>query len=380
MVKEGYRIIDSEMHVNEPVDLWERYIAPEFKHLAPRTTNPTRLMDFQTELPGAEPRYLSISEDSDDRQTDLSSAKYNDAIARGFDSVSQIEAMDNEGLDVAILYPSRGLGVLAFDELDPPLALAIAQAYNNWLYDFCQHDPTRLNGAFMIPFHDMSDCVAETRRAVKELGMVAGFPGAVPRRAGEKHRNWHDPDFDPLWAELQDLGVPVGIHEPIYSGQKSYAQERFGPGGMMRHIVNRPLELMMSCTSIIVGGVLERFPRLKVAFLEGNCSWAPFLLERMDEHVERYAPAGDKFATALSMKPSEYFLRQCTVSMESDEETVRHVIDVLGDDCITFTSDFPHSDAFYPHASETVIGMPGLSKTNLRKIFWDNSARAYGIA
>jgi predicted TIM-barrel fold metal-dependent hydrolase len=99
----------------------------------------------------------------------------------------------------------------------------------------------------------------------------------------------------------------------------------------------------------------------------------------MDEHVERYARGGDPFATALTMQPSEYFKRQCAVSMESDEETVRHVVDGLGDDYITFTTDFPHSDAKYPHATETVLGMAGLTETNLRKILWDNSARVYGL-
>ncbi len=136
----------------------------------------------------------------------------------------------------------------------------------------------------------------------------------------------------------------------------------------MHHILNRPIELTMSWTSIICGGVLERFPRLSVAFLEGNCSWVPFLLERMDEHVDRYGATGDTYATALTLKPTEYFKRQCTVSMEADEDTVRHVIDALGDNYITFTTDFSHSDSKYPHATETVLAMAGLTDTNLRKI------------
>jgi predicted TIM-barrel fold metal-dependent hydrolase len=300
------------------------------------------------------------------------SVKYDHAIARDFDSVSQIDAMNTEGVDIAVLYPSRGLGVLQHEELDPPFALAISRAYNDWLYEFCQHDPQRLKGAAMIPLHDIDDAVLECRRAVEELGMVAFFPGHCPH----KELQWHEPFFDPLWAEVQRLGVTWGIHEGI--NRDLNVGSRFGPY-VMSHIVNRPIENMLSCTSIIVGGVLERFPELKVALLEGNCSWAPFLLDRMDEHVERLAKGGDPYSTALKLTPSEYFKRQCTVTMESDESTVRHVIDAIGDDCITFTTDFPHSDAYYPHATETILGLPGLTDTNKRKILWDNSARIYGL-
>jgi predicted TIM-barrel fold metal-dependent hydrolase len=361
------------MHINEPLDLWERYIAPEFKDRAPHCVYRDRGLDFNTQIPGGKTRTPPADQDSISKMRDVVNVQYDHAIARDFDSVSQIDAMNNEGVDIAVLYPSRGLGVLAHDEVDPPLALAISRAYNDWLYEFCQHDPKRLKGAAMIPLHDIDDAVLEARRAVTELGMVAFFPGTCP----QWDLNWHEPFFDPLWAEVERLDVTWGIHEPINRQQN--VGGRFAPY-IMSHIVRRPIENMMSCTSIIVGGVLERFPGLKVALLEGNCSWAPFLLERMDEHVERLAKGDDPYATALTMKPSEYFKRQCTVTMESDEETVRHVIDALGDDCITFTTDFPHSDAKYPHATELILETPGLTDTNKRKILWDNSIRIYGLS
>ena len=200
--------------------------------------------------------------------------KYEHAIARGFDAEAQIDAMNYEGVDVAVLYPSKGLGVLGFENLEPPLALAIARAYNDWLFDFCQHNPSRLKGAAMLPLHDVPDAIGEARRAVTELGMVALFPGTCPHT----DRNWHDPVHDPLWAEVEQLGVIWGIHEPIHGGRNGAAQKRFNVdavGSMMAHVLGRPLELMMSCTSVICGGVLERFPGLKVAFLEGNCIGYP---------------------------------------------------------------------------------------------------------
>jgi predicted TIM-barrel fold metal-dependent hydrolase len=96
--------------------------------------------------------------------------RYPEEEARDFDNIAQLRAMDKEGLDVAILYPSRGLFVLAVDGLDPELAAAIAKAYNDWMSDFCQVAPQRMYGAAVVAPHDVSSAVEETRRIVIELG------------------------------------------------------------------------------------------------------------------------------------------------------------------------------------------------------------------
>src|SRR5439155_495522 len=110
------------------------------------------------------------------------------------------------------------------------------------------------------------------------------------------------------------LGVPICFHEGG-SGDMPYIEQtgkRFDRG-IMGHVVSHSLEMMQACVSMCMGGVLERFPRLRVAFLEGNCAWAPWLLWRMDEHVEW---RGAVEAPDLARKPSEYFRRQCWVSVE----------------------------------------------------------------
>src|SRR5438309_11120946 len=95
--------------------------------------------------------------------------------ARGFDAKTQLQAMDREGLDVAALYPSIGLGIMMRDDINPTLAAAVARAYNNWLHDFCQADPKRLKGIAMLSLHDVSEAVKEAERAVMKLGFVGVF-------------------------------------------------------------------------------------------------------------------------------------------------------------------------------------------------------------
>ena len=120
---------------------------------------------------------------------------------------------------------------------------------------------------------------------------------------------------------------------------------------MMWHTFNQPLGVMAAAVSLIGGGVLERFPELRVALLEGNCSWAPWLLHRLDEHHEW---VGWYEARDLTQKPSEYFRNNCFVSVEADEETVVHYLDWFGDDNLVFSTDYPHGDSQYPHAVETL--------------------------
>src|SRR5207249_922872 len=222
--------------------------------------------------------------------------------------------------------PSRGLFALTIPDMDPRLAAAMARAYNDWLYEFCQENPERLLGAGMISPFDVNDAVAETRRCVREFGFRAMFlrPNEV------NGRNWHDPYYEPLWATLEELGVPLGFHEGSGS-QLRQVGEQFGANTMLKHIYSHPVEQMLTAGAFCAGGILENHPRLRVAFLEGNCSWVPFLLWRMDEHWEWL---GDVYARELTMAPSAYFKRQCFVSVECDEEPVKHVIDAIGDDRI----------------------------------------------
>ena len=145
---------------------------------------------------------------------------------------------------------------------------------------------------------------------------------------------------------------------------------------MLRHTVCHPGEQMLAAVSFCGGGILERHPRLRVAFLEGNASWVPFLLWRMDEHYEWL---GDVFARDLSREPSEYFKRQCFVSVECDEEPIAAVFDQMGVANIVFSTDFPHPDCKYPGAVARFLELP-LPDAAKRAILWDNCARYYGLA
>ena len=139
--------------------------------------------------------------------------------------------MDTEGIDAAVLFPTRGLGILTFPDQDPRFAAAMARAYNDWLHDFCQADPNRLLGAGMISVYDIDDAVRETRRVVEEYG----FRSVFLRSNIVNGKNWYDPYYEPLWNLLEELNLPLGFHEASASrsrqcARKLRAQLRPAPG------------------------------------------------------------------------------------------------------------------------------------------------------
>ncbi len=372
MAKGGFSIFDSDMHIMEPRDLWERYIDAEFRSMAPRANPSENVRDLSLYYPDGEPKsQLTPGTPHRGHNYERNQELYRSHSERGWSPEVQLEAMDIEGLDVAVLFPSRGLGVLTRPELDTKFAAAIARAYNDWLYDFCQPDPSRLIGAGMISVYDINDAVEEAHRVVQDLGFKAVFV----RSNIVNGKTWHEPYYEPLWDALEALGVPLGFHEASGSRSRQSA-EQFDPNFGLRRIYAQPFEQMLGLGSFAAGGILARHPKLKVAFLEANCSWAPWLVWRMDEGYER---EGDIFMPDLTEPPSAYFKRQCWVSIEPDELPARYMIDMFGSDRIVFSTDYPHGDSRYPYAVDSFLELP-LSDEEKRRILWDNCAEFYNMA
>ena len=373
MAKQGFRIFDSDMHIMEPPDLWERYIDRKYKARAPRGITSQNVRDLRMVYPDGREwaRKTTRQNNSVGGQNFARNQEiYRRDAERGWSAEVQLEAMDIEGIDVAVLYPTRGLRALVVDDMEAVFAAAIARAYNNWLYDFCQKDPARLLGAGMISPYDMNDAANEAQRCANELGFRAVFLRANPL----VDHQWHDAYYEPLWSALENLGLSLGFHESTGTGKKQIG-ERLEPNLMLRRAYAQPMEQMLALGSFCAGGVFARHPKLRVAFLEANCSWLPWLLWRLDAGWER---EGDVWAPDLCMAPSEYFKRQCVVSVEPDEITVKQVIDTMGSDRIVFSTDYPHGDSKYPEAVDHFLKLP-IGKDDKKKILWDNCVAYYAL-
>ena len=279
MAREGYLILDSDLHMMEPDDLWVRYLDEPY-----RSSNPPRFFGGQQQklaessedkgnadvIEGMEVQGLAIpahgklpgaaaSRRELRRRSRARHPHFNVARARGFDPASTLTAMDIEGIDVAVMYGTRGRQILCHDDLAPDYAAALARAYNNWAADYCKTDPRRLKFAAQIAMHDVPMAVAEARRCVNELGAVAviGTPNPV------NGQHLHDEACEPLWDELERLNVPIGFHPTGTTSLRDDAGRRYvGHANFhpIAHAIRNPVELMGAIASMTTGGVLERHP------------------------------------------------------------------------------------------------------------------------
>jgi predicted TIM-barrel fold metal-dependent hydrolase len=384
MAKRGFRIMDSDLHTMEPDDLWEKYVEAPFRKAAPTFTRGGQRAPNQPTIQvggmtigemSVRPAAAAVGADLHVRT--IAKHPHNAvAMARGYDAESHLTAMDIEGIDVGVLYGTRGRQVLMHDDLDPQLAAALARAHNNWTRDYCAINPERLKFAAQVAFHDVPSAVAEARRAVRELGAVAVIGNPNPING----RHIHDPEFEPLWEAVEELGVPVGFHPTGQSSLRDDIGRRMldHPNGRLIGTAARnPMELMLAFGSLAAGGVLERHPGLRCAFLEGTCGWLPWWLWRLDEAWEKFGPGSE---VKVSARPSEYFFRQCYVATDADEKVLRQVIEAVGDDNIVVSTDYPHSDGLFPDAMNEFVALEGVSEKSKAKILWDNCARLYPLA
>ena len=393
MAREGYLIMDSDLHFNEPGDLWARYLEEPYRANPPVFfAAQQKALKEETEEKGADAirgmEVQGLAIPSFAKQTGATASArelrrksrsrhphFGVAKSRDFDAATTLTAMDIEGIDVAVMYGTRGRQILCHDELKPDYAAALARAYNNWAYDYCKTDPQRLKFAAQIAMHDVGLAVEEARRSVKELGAVAviGTPNPV------NGQHLHDYACEPLWTELEKLDIPIGFHPTGNSslkddiGQRYVGHANFFP---IAHAIRNPVELMGAIASMTTGGILERHPKLRCAFLEGTAGWLNWWLWRLDDQWEKYGPGCEK---QLSMPPSEYFRRQCYIALDVDEEPAVDVVNKMGAEYFVVSSDYPHSDGAFPEAIQQFLGLP-LNDEQRRKILWDNCARLYGIA
>src|SRR5216684_1802936 len=186
-MKDGLRFVDSDMHIMEPPDLWERYLDPKFKHRVSvpvgadgRPKRGAAGMTFVDDQPISDmdvQQYRKRVKHSGPQSTQpLSGSRLFDtgrldfAVERDYDPEAQVMGMAMEGVDIAVLYPTGGLALLGRNNMDPQISLALCQAYNNWIHEFCSYSPDQLKWVAMLPMHDVYLAQRELVRSVRELG------------------------------------------------------------------------------------------------------------------------------------------------------------------------------------------------------------------
>lgn len=343
--KRTYNRVDADGHVLEPLDLWDLYVDPKYKGRTPKLDvqpNGEEFVNIDGLVVKADVRNAGSAYARSGGDAKMVNG-YVKGVKGGFDPHSRIPDMEKDRIDAAVLYPTVGLMTGALKDGD--LSAALCRAYNRWLVDYCSPYPDRLFGVAMLPMQTVDLAIDELRYARTQLGMRAAFIRPNPYN----NRMLSDPEYDRLWAVAQELDVSIGLHEGT-GGMSALGGDRIGGLGWHgKHIMSHTMEMMQASLHLIFGGVCERFPKLRFAFLESSGGWIGPWLDRMDRHFD------DKFRNIpLKMRPSEYFRRQCWISFEPVELCLPLLVPYLGAERIMWATDYPHKDAFYPGAPDMI--------------------------
>jgi uncharacterized protein len=294
--------------------------------------------------------------------------RFKRASGTGFSAQSRLQDMDEQGVDVQILYPTFAGQMLGRRFNDVELLAACCRAYNNWALEYCSANPQRLRCAAILPMQDVNKAITEATRAAK-LGAVSFYVRPNPVDGS----SIFDEYYLPLWSEVERLGLPISTHDSASSSVPSFG-DRMNTH-VSGHILSHPFEAMAAMAGLIWYGVLEKLPKLKVVHVEADGGWVPYWLQRMEQH---WNYGGNSEHEYLTRPPTEYFKRNFWVAFRGDEPTMKAAVELVGDDNFLWDTDYPHPDGTFPWGIEAMISQP-IGASSKRKILWDNAVRAFNL-
>ena len=376
-------IIDSDGHVIEPDAVWKEYAEPEFRDILDCPGGGyVQVTGIRRAYPDMPPEFLGGSDPGDggwesaaagDADWDEESQVQDEPPRRPRPGRARLVDMDAEGIDVAVLYPTAMLTWI--EEAD--IFGAACRAYNNWLHDYCAVGAeSALPGGARAVAGSRTPRSSRCGGAVEHLGAKAVMIRPAAYIGAQKLNH---PAYDPFWAAAAELGCPIGVH-PSPHGDMPNACRLLGfadgvtnptEGLALRQGLTNAFDLQMAVGYFVLGGICERHPDLRVAFLEGTGGWIVPMLQRFDHQFEIFG------STDQSTRPSEVFARQCMVSFDPDEVALAFTAEHLGADKILWASDYPHPDAKIPGVVQELLDAVKPLPDESQRLILGATARAF---
>jgi predicted TIM-barrel fold metal-dependent hydrolase len=377
------RVISADSHMMEPPDLWQERLDNKYKDRAPRVIQgyQGKKGSFFT-VEGIRPFPVAGGFAAGNKPEDLPKAwekGYEGCRPSGWDPVERIKDQDIDGVEAEVLYTTLGMSLFGLD--DAGFQQACFGAYNDWVAEFCSHNPKRLFGIALISLEDIQAGAKELERCAKK-----GMRGAMIWGSPPREHPYSSLEYDPFWAAAQDLQVPVSLHvvtskkgnqekKASASGEAQPRRER--RGGTQSNYMRLIHEVQQSITDIIFSGVLERFPKLLIVSAENDTGWLPHFMYRADHAWEKFRFFEKE---PLPMAPSEYIKRQLYATFQ-DDPIGPSTWDFFGADNYMWASDFPHTDSTWPNSLDVIKkDFAKVPADVTQKIVADNAIRLYRMA
>jgi predicted TIM-barrel fold metal-dependent hydrolase len=345
-------VISADEHLVEPVEFWEGVLpdalGPADRDRAPRLDGPMLVVDGQVV-----PTFALFP--------DL--AARSDTQPGGGDAAGRLAVMDAEGIDAAVLFPQRTMGMFAM--ADPELLVRCVTVYNEWLADLCGRSDGRLHGVAVLPTVRRPEATSEYLDHLGALGFrLVMLPGRT-RGAG-----YADPSYEPMWAALEAHQLVVAFHT-------SEAPDDNGPGGLGTYLAVQFQPFRKLWAYLVFTGLLERHPGLRVLFAEGGISWIPSALDHADRIHRIY---GGDLTPRLPEEPSAYWWRQCWATFMEDPTGLEQ-LDRIGADRILWSSDYPHPEGTFGRTAAVLGELEDrLGKTRAAAVTDGTARQLLGLA
>jgi uncharacterized protein len=361
----GYPIISADSHITEPPTMYRDHIDPAFRDRAPHLEHVEGAGDIyviegmQTPIPMG----IVAAAGKPAEQIRLMGTRFEDLHRGGWDPEARLADQARDGVAAEVLYPTVGMAICNHRDLD--YKKACCDAYNRWIAAYCAAHPERLLGVGQTAMRTPEEGIRDLE-AIRGLGlrgvMMPGHPGV---------EDYDAPIYDPFWEAAIAIGLPLSFH--ILT-----TRDRLPRGPRM----NAFLSVVRGCQDImgmlVLGGVFERHPRLKVVCVEADAGWVPHFMYRMDHAWKRHRnwlPAGQ----ALSKLPSEYFAEGIYTTFQDDWVAFR-TADLMNWRRLMWANDFPHSDSTWPWSQALLAEHASvLSPEQRRAVLCDNVAELYGV-
>jgi predicted TIM-barrel fold metal-dependent hydrolase len=341
-------LFSADSHVIEPVEIWKDVLPPDFFGSNRRTDKPG-----------------------------------------GKDPELRKEEMEADGVVAEVLYATLGLRVHGIQ--DPETQEAACRAYNDWLARYYAVAPDRLFGVALIAAYDADRAVEEIERCAS-----LGFRGVMLWQVPHPDLPFRSHHYDPIWQACVRLSLPVSLH--ILSGYDysinkvaerkltsktagADANQDFRQVDRLQRTVNLKLYAAMdSTTELVVGGVFERFPDLKIIIVENECGWLPFAVTQWDYFCLKQNTSGraEQKASGLTQLPSGYVGTNIYATFFRDVLSAT-VFRTWGADTFMWSNDFPHNNSTWPNSRDFIADqLQGLPEEILRKVLRTNAEDLYG--
>jgi predicted TIM-barrel fold metal-dependent hydrolase len=372
------QLISADSHVMEPPDLWWNALGAKFGDRTPRMLDEYKGEKgsfFYSGYLGSPVQRVRIALSS---QTEAAAyeAEERGMGAVGYDPEVRVKFQVEAGIDAEVMNPTTMLGLMR--NPDVPVLQACSEVFNDWLAEFVSYSPKRLIGISTIPMHDVDWAVNELARTLNK-GLNSPMINCQPPEGCPPYRN---PVYDKFWAAAEEAGVPITLH--ILTGKVVDALFLARMGQTPEETSANPglwIDLFIEAQTVlandfIYGGILDRFPNLKVLCSEFEVSWIPGFMSRLDQ-IEDVAPRLN--LPKLKMKAKDYMKTRVFHGF-IDDTAAELAIPYVGADRILWGSDFPHIRSIGLDAQSTLYQqLQTFSVEDQAKLVGGNAAKVFNL-